>query len=318
MRLVVVAIGKGAWIADAVRRLQAGWRSIGLAGRLSTMVSEARARLDRMVSFLAADPDNAALLIDTAWAAYDAGKRDLAGEMIARASQAGPLSSRARNLALLLAIADGRIDEADALVEALLAEQPGDPALLFNRAWIAALRRQFAEANAILTSEAAMAFPHARAFKVQLLHHVQAYDEALDWGEALIALGYREPELLGALALVAMDVDRPELARRYAEAGAGGVEADLTLALFAIEDGAPGDAVTRFDKVLAAQPRHPRAWAGRGLALLGQGDARGASAALAEAADLFETHLGTWVALGWARAYARSTIARAFRSAMLF
>lgn len=268
---------------------------------LTRQVSDSRAQLDRLMSFLVADPGNAALLTDAAWAAHDAGERDLAGEMIARAARAGPLSARARNLALLLAIADGRLDEADALAADLLAERPDDPALAFNRAWIAALRQRFAEANAILTPDAAMAFPQARAFKVQLLHHVRAYDAALDWGAALVAQGCREPELLGALAMVAMDADRPDLARGYAEAGAGGAEAELARALFAIEDGAAIDALARFDTVLAAQPAHPRAWAGRGLALLGQGDARGASAALAKAADLFETHLGTWVALGWAR-----------------
>lgn len=268
---------------------------------MSNPILDARTRLDQLTSFLAVDPANPSLLIDAAWAAYDAGERDLAGDLIARTGSGSRQAPRVRNLEMLLAIADDRLEEADALATALLSEQPGDPALLFNKAWIAALRRRFAEANALLTPDAALAFPHARVFKVRLLHHVQAYDEALDWGEDLIANGHQEPNLLGALAMVAMDADRPDIARRYAEAGAGGAEAELALALFAIEQGAADSAIERFDKVLEAQPAHPRAWAGRGLALLAQGDAAAAAAALEKAADLFETHLGTWVALGWAR-----------------
>ncbi|MBS0503428.1 MAG: hypothetical protein JSS55_06410 [Proteobacteria bacterium] len=271
-----------------------------------------------MASYLAADPENMTLLADTAWAAYEAGERDLASELVSRASHAVPPTPRLRNLALLLAIADNRLEEADALALSLLAESPGDPGLLYDRAWIAALERRFAAANALLTPEAAAASAEARAFKVRLLHHVHAYDEALGWGEEMIAKGHLEPALLGALALVAMDADQPALARSYAEAGAGGAEAELTLGLFAIEEGAANIALSRFDAALTAQPAHPRAWAGRGLALLSLGDPAGASAALEKAARLFETHLGTWVALGWARLIAgdRSASRAAFAQAV--
>ncbi len=58
--------------------------------------------------------------------------------------------------------------------------------------------------------------------------------------------------------------------------------------------------IALFDRALAAAPRDARALLGKGLGLMAKGERAEAARAIDQAAELFERHLGSWVAAGWA------------------
>jgi tetratricopeptide (TPR) repeat protein len=157
----------------------------------------------------------------------------------------------------------------------------------------------YQEAADLLDDEAITASPRAPALKIQILHHLDRYDDALAAGEDLVKLYPDNRALMGALATLAIDAEKPELARAYAERAGDNPEGRAALGFLTLGEHDTGTALEIFEQVLAAQPDNPRAWVGKGLALLASGGTAAASEALDRGAELFGSHLGSWIASGW-------------------
>lgn len=261
--------------------------------------------LKRLLSFLENDPENARLLEDTAWAAYNAGELALASQLLNRAPE--PLASSLSNLKAFIALAERRHDDAVRILAQLRAQGPDSPALRFNLAWAKAMQGAFREALDLLDDESLAISPRAPALKIHAMHHLALYDEALAEGERLAGRFPENEELMGALATLALDTNNENLAQHYAERSANNAEGRTALGFLTLGAHDTTRSLELFDAAIASGPHNPRAWIGKGLGLLASGEIAEATVAIDRGAHLFETHIGSWIASGWAHFVAGKT-----------
>lgn len=182
-----------------------------------------------------------------------------------------------------------------------LALDPHNHSLLIDTAGAAIAANAWEEANGLAERCAEAGAPLPVRLRVQVLHHLGRLDEALALGAGDAAGDAKDPDLLGALSLVAMDARDIALSRRYAEQAGAGADALSTLGLLALDDGEAEAAERLLDDALRQRPDHPRALLGKGLKMLvGDGDPRAAAALLDRGAAAFGLHIGSWLAAGWA------------------
>src|SRR5205085_9750859 len=181
--------------------------------------------------FLGAEPSNLHLLADAAGAALDAGRPDTAAQVLDRHGEAAELPPHLLNLRALAALQQGEAAEAVELFEALRRSGGDDPAVRFNLASAHALLGDHPAALELLDSEVVEAVPPAALLRIHTLHRLERAEQALEEGEGLAAARPDDQALMGALASVAIDDERPELARRYALAGGSDPAAVAALGL---------------------------------------------------------------------------------------
>jgi tetratricopeptide (TPR) repeat protein len=256
-------------------------------------------RVERLLGFLGKDPANSSLLADAAQAAFEAQDFDLAGDLIVRHDAVAQVEPALMNLQGLIGLAQHRFADAAAIFETLRA-QSDNPALRFNLAWSKAMMDAWQDALDLLDDETLAASPRAPSLKIQAMHHLDLYDEALACGEDLARRYPDNRELMGALATLAIDAERSELALHYAERAGDNAEGRTALGMLSLGEQDTARSLALFEQAMQKQPNNPRAWLGKGLAQLAAGDTRAGVAAIDRGAELFQDHIGSWVASGWA------------------
>ncbi|MEO5586976.1 MAG: tetratricopeptide repeat protein [Novosphingobium sp.] len=270
-------------------------------------------RLQRLLGYLEADPTNLALLGDAANAAIDESRLEAAAGLLERYRTLAPLPPGLLNAEGVVAMRSGRYEQARTAFTALRQAGHDHPAIRFNLAWLSAVEGDFASVVALADDAVIQAVPRAATLKVQALHHLGDLDAALAFGQALLAQRPGDDDLLGALSVAAMDADDYALAARLAGQAQGGADALTTRGLVALNEEDAPRAMDLFDEALADHPDAPRAWIGKGLGLLVTGDLDGAAPLLEKGAGIFATHLGSWLAAGWAQ-FLRRDLAAARRN----
>lgn len=257
-------------------------------------------RLERLMRFLEQDPVNLPLLADAASEAIDCREFDLAVELLDRHAVVAPLPAALVGLQGIVAIAQQRFDDAIAIFTRLRAEGHDDVEIRFNLAWAEAMMGRFAEALDLLDDEAVAASPRGPALKIQMMHHLDLYEDALACGQGLAERYPDDQMLMGALATLALDAEEPNLARLYAERAGDNAEGLAALGVLTLGDNDTRASLALFDQAIRLQPRNPRAWVGKGLGLLASGDPVAGAEAIDRGALLFDDHIGSWIASGWA------------------
>jgi tetratricopeptide (TPR) repeat protein len=266
-------------------------------------------RLSKLYVYLEADPLNPRLLAEAADLSFHRGQIDDAKQLIDRLAGTGSLEREAENLSGLVALAQSRFDDAADVFSKLMADANAVPALRFNLAWAYAMLGRHEDALDMLEDDVLDVSSHAPRLKIQMLHHLNRLDEGLKVGAALAARYPADQALLGALATLALDAEKADLAAVYAS-GAGEDGAGLAaLGILALDGEDVDSAEDLFDRALESQPQSARAWIGKGLTRLSQGDAHGAVKAIDTGAAIFGTHLGSWIASAWAHFAANDLIA---------
>lgn len=257
-------------------------------------------KVQRLLRFLEQDPTNPGLLADTAQAAFDARQLDLAQRLIERRAGVGALPPELLNFAAVVAMA--REDYADAATTLETLRQQGHDTAQsrFNHAWALMILERFDEADQQLDSNAIDASPHGPSLKIQALHHLEKFDEGLALGEVLATRYPHDEKLMGALATLAMDAGRIDVAQTYALQAGDNADGLAARGLLALDQQKSEEALSLFDHALERQPGNARAWVGKGLALLTAGQPADAATAIEQGANVFGDHLGSWVAAGWA------------------
>lgn len=256
--------------------------------------------LARLLAFLEADPQNLSLLADAAEAAMNEGRPSETDRLLDSYAALAPLPPPLQNLKGVAAIANQRFDDARAIFEPLLDAAPHDPGLRFNLAWCRAMAHDYSGAVSLLDEATVGAVPRGAALKVQMLHHLGPLEDALACGMGLAELYPDDEDLMGALAIVAIDAEEADLARDYAERAGASHEGLSTLGMLALSDDDVDRSLALFDRALEDNGDSGRGLLGRGLALLMKGDAAGAAGSLDRSGEIFGSHVGTWVAAGWA------------------
>lgn len=269
--------------------------------------NEPAERLERLLGFLKLDPGNPELAADVAEAALAAGRPETARHVCADAQE---VNERLAGAAAVAAMQTGAWAEARGLLEPLHAAHPDNAVLRWNLAWTL---QALGDANAaleVLDAAVVNAMSRAARLKIQLLHNAGAFEAAEAAAREALLHHNDDADLFGTISVLAMDVEDSELARACAERGGDNPDALSTLGMLTLEDGARDEAFAMFDAAVAKAPRLPRAWIGRGLALLGD-EARRVEAAdnIELGAGLFVDHVGSWIAAGWARLIAGDPVA---------
>jgi tetratricopeptide (TPR) repeat protein len=262
--------------------------------------AEITPRVSRLLQYLEADPGNLRLVEDAASAAFEDGAVDLAHQLIKHRATTAALSPSLSNLSGLVAITLGRYEEAIATFEDLRKADCNNPHLRFNLAWAKAMKADYQGALDLLTDDALSVSPQAPALKVQMMHHLGLYDEALAVGETLAKRFPTDLALMGSLAVLAMDAERIDLAELYAERGGDHGDAQAVRGMLALVNHDIAGASTLFDQALNQRADNARAWIGKGLSQLVTGDIPAGAKAIDRGAELFKTHIGSWVVSGWA------------------
>jgi tetratricopeptide (TPR) repeat protein len=256
--------------------------------------------LSRLLGFLDSDPKNLGLLADAAGAAFEAQDFDLTAALIERHAAIAPPPASLINLQGLIALIQQRFDDAAAIFGALRRQGANDPGLRFNLAWAKAMTGDWQESLDLLDDDAVAVSPRAPSLKIQAMHHLGLYEEALAAGAVLAERFADDQALMGALATLALDAEKPELARHYALKAGDTAEGNAALGVLTLGAYDAAGSLPLFERAIAEQPRNPRAWVGKGLSLLAAGDSTGGASAIDRGAELFGDHLGSWIASGWA------------------
>ncbi len=263
-------------------------------------LTDPQKRLTRLTAFLDSDPDNLNLIGDACSAALDARRPDVALELLARYQALAPLPPALRNLEGLAAIQQDRFEDAIRIFEPLLANAPDDAGLRFNLAWSKTMTGDHERAADLLDEATATALPAAAALKVQALHRLGHLEAALQCGEVFAGIHPHDRQLMGALSLVAVDSRLPDKAREWASRSQDTAEGLSALGVLSLQDLQTEKALAFFDSGLKLRPDGARNLLGKGLALMAAGDVGAAAGYIDQSARLFEGHLGTWIAAGWA------------------
>jgi tetratricopeptide (TPR) repeat protein len=257
-------------------------------------------RLPRMLGWLEADPENLTLLEDTAETALAEGDPQAALDLADRYAALAPLPPALANLAGLAAMEQRRFDEAGQRFQAMVDAGNYDPALSFNLAWCRAMAKDFDGAMELLSDDVTRAIPAAAMLHVQILHDREELEEAVERGRAYMEMHPNHAPLMAAVSVVAIDAEDEALAGEAARRGGQHPDAQTTLGTLALGDDRPEEAMALFEQALARSDTLPRALLGRGLAQLSLGKTAQAAKDLDRGAELFEDHLGSWIAAGWA------------------
>lgn len=256
--------------------------------------------LTPLLEFLEQDPTNTTLLAGAAAQAFEAGEFDLTSELIGRHGELKPLPLGLQNLQGLVAIKKKKYDDAIDVLSELRGTEAESPALRFNLAWAHAMKGEWPQALELLDDDSLATSPHAPALKIQMLHHLTRLEDALACGQALSKRFPDNQALMGTLASVAIDAEKPDLALQYAKRAGDNAEGPAAHGILSLGEQDISGSLAAFETALRKDPANPRALVGKGLSLLVSGDMDEGAVALDRGAERFRTHIGSWVAAGWA------------------
>lgn len=257
-------------------------------------------QLKSLTQFLETDPDNPALLADVAQAALAANQCELAQVTLERLDAVEPLTGSMANLAGIAAMRAGDQRSAQRWFAVAQEEHPDDEGLRFNQAWSLALSGEFERSSELLTDTLTVKLPQAAMLDMQIAHELGRFGDAESKMNDYIAKHPDYAPLQAAVSVLAMDVDRPDLAREAATKAGAHPDALTTLGSLNLGEHELDEAQAQFERALAMRRRNPRAEIGLGLVSLARQDYSDAAAAIDRGAEQFVDHLGSWIAAGWA------------------
>lgn len=255
---------------------------------------------DQLEGFLRADPDNLALLADTANAAFEARRYDRATELLDHYATLAALLPAHINLLGLIAMAREDWTAAIAIFESLQRLPADAPTVRFNLAWALAMTQRKDAALVLLDDAVVDSIPQAAQLLIGLLHERGELETAIRYARSAILRFPDHHGLNATVSTLAIDIQDLALAETTAARAGDHPDALVTRATLALGDDLAEEAGRLFDTALATNPKLPRAWVGRGLVALASDDPARAAADLDKGAELFGTHLGSWIAAGWA------------------
>jgi Tfp pilus assembly protein PilF len=257
-------------------------------------------RLEKLLGFLEADPENTRLLLEAAEAALDVDNLATARTLLDRLGEGEAGNAAAMNLRAVVAMRSGDAATAAGLFGSLREDEPEDVNLAFNTAWAHALNKNTGAARDLLTPLVCETLPQAAMLDLQLTHDAGNLEEAEAKARAYLSRHGDYTPLLAAISVLALDIEDEKLARDCAAKAGAHPDALSTMGMLTLGDHDAEAAEALFEKALAINPGVPRAWIGLGLSKMAQGDHSAAAPLIEKGAGMFGTHLGSWIAAGWA------------------
>ncbi|HEX5126410.1 MAG TPA: tetratricopeptide repeat protein [Rhodocyclaceae bacterium] len=269
------------------------------------MSSAPTAQLERLLNYLAQDPDNPQLLSDVAHLEYLAGQNDQAWIHADKASAMETSPALAHTIKGLLASDRGAMQEASGYFADALHRGENDPYILFRYAQALALSEKFAEAE-MPAREAAKnpeRAPDAEALLVRVLHYLGNIEDAIVIAETAIAAGRESARLHSMLTTLYIDNSDFEkcaqACERALQLNPDDPEALAAHGIMALNELKGEAALADFQRSISSQPSNGRAHLGEGLSFMLSGDLGRAAESMTHATERMPQHIGTHHALAW-------------------
>lgn len=284
-------------------------------------MGEAQARLARLESYLAADPDNRNLLVDVIGQALAAGATQAAERHVQAALARFPDDAQLQGLQGNVLLAQQRWADAADYFQVLFGRHH-DISLAYNLAYACQRCARHTEAVAALQPFADQLSASAAAVLLRSMHHTGELEQALELIAAQEASGRVDGEFFAVASAICFDADVLEQADRLWQAalatGAAPIEALVIGGSVALARTDTVAARPLLEQAIERNPREGRAWSSLGLASLLDRDLNTADGQLAKAVELLPTHIGSWHALGWCKIFRGDLAAAeaAFRHAL--
>ncbi|MGQ5524410.1 tetratricopeptide repeat protein [Chitinimonas sp. PSY-7] len=269
------------------------------------MTTADTAKLARYLGFLAQDPDNSKLLVDTVELAIACQQFEKAETLIDHGLVRWPAHPGLCHQRGLLALRQGNATAAAALFQSLIDMGYQIPAVRYNLAYAQYLQGDFDATKALLEPmlQENDAVPGFLYLLVLSLHQLGELEQASSVAEAALLQSPDDAELAGLLSMVYLDDDNIDGAMRWAAYSLARLPdqhyALVTMGTAQMGLGKMDEAIVKFQHVLDLNPINGRAWSGLAIARFYQKDFVAAEHAFLKATEYLSTHIGTWHAYGW-------------------
>lgn len=265
-------------------------------------------RLQSLLGYLRADPDNPSLLREGIDAALGANQPDEAERLLERLSSLASLAPQDEARKGLVLMQREDFAAAREVFASLYTSHPDDPALRFNLAWSLAMAKDFDAALELLDDTTVAALPQAATLQIELMHNEGLFAEAGAVARAQLERHPNHPGLLAAASVLAIDNEDFEAAAVYARRAGDHPDALTTLGFLALNNDLSVEATSLFARALERNEKSPRAWIGYGLSHMLSGEHAAAAAELTRGAEMFGSHAGSWIGAGWAHLVANDLV----------
>lgn len=270
-------------------------------------------RLNRLLGYLAQDPDNLPLLQDIIDAALATGDLTAAQTHLAKARALAPNDIGLRQREAHLLLSEQNYLAASGILEGLYHANP-HPALAFDLAYAWFRLGQYQSARELLESGAPNPLASLLAnnpahglaallLLLRVLHHLGDLPAAMALQQQYAAQFGGEAEFMAVSSLLFLDNDQLEEAAQAANAAMvadpAAAEALVTSATVALGRGDLAAARAWFEQALGRNRQDGRSWSGMGLCHLVERDLPKAQQALELAVETMPSHIGTRHLLGW-------------------
>lgn len=264
-----------------------------------------RARIDRLQSFLAQDPDNLNLLADLGDEAIRCGDLATARAAVGHALELQPGDPYFMLRQSSIAIAARNFDEAIAITARLLEAGHRDAAVRYNHAYALFSARRFAEAKELLVELHAEDPSNAMVARllIRAHHYLGELAEAIEVARRHLDSHPQDGDVAGMLSLLYFDTEDMAQAREWSlramSLAPDNIDALLAAGGVALAAENAEEARMLVQRGVQVQPRNGRAWLNLGLADMLELDLSAAREKLTRAVECMPEHIGSWHVLGW-------------------
>lgn len=272
---------------------------------MQSTVSHAQDRLARLEGYLLQDPHNQPLLVEAFQCAFETGRFEAAQRHLDQALAQQPQDTGLRHAQATLWIAQQRLDEAQAMLESLLAAGESAPAIVFNLGFVQFRRQQYTVAleQWLKLWGQPEAPAQTAAYILRCHHHLRDFAAGQAFLAKLSQAGMLDAAVCGVAALMRLDANDLTDAKHWAEQALahdpGQIEALVARGSIALAEQDTVSAKTLLERAVAQGPNEGRVWTALGMASLLEQAYDRALAQFSRATTLIPGHIGTWHGKAW-------------------
>lgn len=270
-------------------------------------MTEHNQRLSQLQTYLAMDPANSRLQLELADLYLQLGRLSEYEAVLQQLLASEPGHFGGRSLLGVGLMRQGRMDEAVAVFRALQSDGWDEPVLFYNLAYALMLQGRYEEAEpyAAMAAERLDLLPEAGPLHVRALHFLGRLQEAVLTAESALQ---QHPEHLcwyGLLATLYLDQENlaaaERMARQVLELSPADPDAATVLGLLALSKQDLSTASSLLQQANASKPNSGRAQMGLGLLAMLEGRLAEAEFSVTQALRDMPAHIGSWHVLAWCR-----------------
>ncbi len=261
-------------------------------------------RLEKVRGYMQVDPANRHLRDEEIDLLLDLRELDAARIKLDQALQAEPGEPSLLFRLATLAMIKREFADAEKLLTGLIAAGVREPGVAYNLAYCQFVQRRFADTRQTLTSyPEARQVPAAIPLEGRCLHHMGELPAAQELLHAHLAQYPEDVDAQGLAALVCVDQNQFKEARELATAALrrdpNRIEALIAIGTVDLNEENFEAAAAAYQQVLSINARDGRSWLGMGIIMLLSQRLPDATECLRRATEAMPEHSGTWVTLGW-------------------